>query len=105
MLAGEAAADVVVGGHEADVVLALQTGVEDDDGNLALHRAADGSDEGGVVEGRERDAGDAASDRVLDFGHLRVAVVLAKRSAPRDGDPEFRRRLFGTGVDALPERV
>ena len=84
VLAGQPAAGVVVGGDEADVVVALQTRVEDDDGDAALHRGRDRADERRLVERRERDPGDAARHRVLDFGDLRVAVVLAQRAPPHD---------------------
>jgi hypothetical protein len=105
VLAGEAAADVVVGGDEADVVVSLEPRVEDDDRDAPLHGAADRSDERRVVQRREGDAGDAAGDGVLDFRDLRVAVVFAERAAPGDGHAELLRRFLGAGVDALPEHV
>ena len=64
-----------------------------------------GADQRRVVERRQRDAGDAARDGVLDLADLRIAIVLAQRSAPRDRDAELLRRLLGAGVDALPEGV
>ena len=64
---------------------------------------ADRADEGRVVERREGDAGDSPRDRVLDFGDLRVALVLAQRSAPGDRHSNFLCRLFRASMDALPE--
>ena len=72
----------VVGGDEADVVVALQAGIEDHDRNLLADRVVHRTDERGFIERREHNAGHAAADEAFDLGHLRVAVVLAQRSAP-----------------------
>ena len=48
---------------------------------------------------------DTACHEALDFGNLRRPLVLAQRTAPDHRDVQFLRRLFGAGVDALPERV
>ena len=105
VLAGQPAAGVVVGGDEADVVVALQARVENHDGDAALHRGRDRADERRLVERRERDAGDAARDGVLHLGHLRLAVVLAQRTAPHDLDVQLLRGFLRARVDHLPELV
>ncbi len=55
--------------------------------------------------GASRDTGHPTRDRVLDLGHLRVAIVLAQRTSPHDRDVQLLRGLLGAGMDALPERV
>ena len=84
MLAREPAALAVVGRHEADVVAALQAGVDDDDGNAAPLGVGHRRGERRFVERREHDAGHAAADEAFDLRHLRVAIVLAQRPAPDD---------------------
>ena len=80
---GQDAALVVVGGDEADVVLALEAGVDDDDRDLLAHGVLDGPDEGPVVERGQDDAVDAAADDVLDHGDLLGPVVLLLRALSR----------------------
>src|SRR4029079_97769 len=104
-LAAQLAAFEVVGRHEADVVLALQPGVEDDDRDLLPHRVINWSDEGGFIERREDDARDASTDEAFNLRYLRIAIVLAKRTAPDHLDAELLRRLVRAGMNALPERV
>ena len=57
-------------------------------------RVGDRRDERGLVERRERDARHAARDEALDLGDLRVAIVLAQRTAPDHVDAELLRRLL-----------
>ena len=76
LLAAKPPALFVVGGDEADVVVALQPGVDDDDWNLLLHRGAHRPHERGVVERGEDDASDAAANGVLDLGDLRVPIIF-----------------------------
>ena len=53
-----------------------------------VHRA----DRARFVERREHDARHAAADEPFDLGHLRVAIVLAQRTAPDHLDAELLRR-------------
>src|SRR5687768_14732027 len=96
----------VVGRDKADVIVSLQPRVEDDNRDLATHRFGDRRDERRFVERRQHDPRNPrAADEALDLGHLRIAVVLAERPAPDDRDAELVGRLFGAGMDALPEDV
>ena len=74
-------------------------------GILRLIASATGPAQRGLVERRQHDAGDAAADEALDFGDLRVAVVLAERTAPDDSTPSSFAGLVRAGMDALPELV
>jgi hypothetical protein len=104
-LAAHASALQVVGGDEADVVVAFQPRVEDDDGDFFRARFLDRLHERRLVERREADPRDAAAHRVLDLRDLRVAVVFAQRSAPDDVHAELGAGLLGARPDALPEHV
>ena len=104
-LAAEPSALEVVGRDEADVAVALQPRVEDDDGDLPGDRVVDGLDQRRLVERGDHDARDAAADEALDLGHLRVAIVLAQRPAPDDRGAVFLAGALGAGADALPELV
>src|SRR5256885_2222731 len=57
------------------------------------------------VERREHDARHAARHEAFDFGDLRIALILAQRSAPDDRDAELLCGLRRAGVNALPEDV
>src|SRR4029079_12735453 len=104
-LAAEPPALAVVGGHEADVVVPLEGGVDDDDGDLAAHRAGDGADERAVVEGRQHDAVDPAAHEAFDLRDLAVPVVFTQGTAPDDLGPHLAGRLDRARMDALPEDV
>ena len=105
LLAAQASADFVVGGDEADVVVALQPRVDDHDRDLLPHRRAHRRDHRRIVERCEDDARGAAADGVLDLGDLGVAIVLAQGSAPGDVDVELRGGFERAGMYALPEGV
>ena len=84
-LAAELAALVVVGGDEADVVVALQPRVEDHDRDLLRARVGSPAPTSAVSSsGASTMPDDAAADEVLDLRDLRVAIVLAQRAAPDD---------------------
>ena len=89
LLARQASALAVVGRDEADVVVALQPRVDDDDRDSAALRVGHRLSERRVVERRQHDARDAAADEPLDFGDLRIAIVLAQRPAPDDRHAEL----------------
>ena len=104
-LAAQSSADFVVGGDEADVVVALQARVDDHDRDLLPHRRAHGRDHRRIVERCEDDARGAAADGVLDLGDLGVAIVLAQGPAPGDVDVELRGGFERACMYALPEGV
>ena len=97
-------ADLVVGGDEADVVVALERGVDDYDRDFLRSPLAHRRHDRRVVEGRENDA---EAPRVTEFS---ISATCASRSSSRRGprqdvDVELRRGLARAGVDALPEDV
>ena len=104
-LAAQLAALEVVGGDEADVVAALQPGIEDHDRDLPSRRVATGPASAASSSGASTMPGDAARDEAFDLGHLRVAIVFAQRPAPDHLGAQLLGGTIGAGMNALPEHV
>ena len=83
--AGEAAALAVVGRDEADVVVALQSRVDDDDRDpAAAPRRRPAATSAASSSGASTMPETPRLTKPFDLRHLRVAIVLAQRSAPDD---------------------
>jgi hypothetical protein len=105
LLTRQPAGCAIVGGHEACVVLALEIGVEDDDGHAGLHRCLHGRDQRRVVERCQHHAGDTLRREALHQVDLRLQVVFLERPLPDDLDAQLFTGLHGAGVHGLPKLV
>src|SRR5262249_61837571 len=110
LLGRELAAVMIVAGHEADRVLRLERGGDDDRGNAGALRFFDRTDERVLVERREDDAVDVPRGESFDDLHLLFTIVFADRSLPDDVDAHavprlVARGLHRAGVNRLPELV
>ncbi len=97
---------LAVGGDEAGEILAgvaVEGGIEDDNGDLLIDHGLDWSDQGGVVERGEDDPVDALGLELLNDLDLLGAVVLLVRALPNDRDTQVFAGLLGALLHALPE--
>ena len=78
----EASSAIIVGGDKGDEVFALKARVDNDDRDAAAYGIGDGHAKGGVVEGREYNARNAARDEVFDQCDLVFAVVFFEWAFP-----------------------
>src|SRR4051812_20083013 len=101
-LAAELSAFEVVGRDEADVIVSFEPRIEDEDRDLPLDRLGYGLHQRGFIQRGEHDARHAAADEPLHLRHLRVAVVLTKRSTPDDRGAGLASGALGARPDALP---
>ena len=93
---------IIVGDDERDIVAAVGADVRDDDRNLRARGKRENAWRGRAVGGRNRDAGDAARDRVLRVLELGLgAVVRVKRRIGIAGLLRFRLDSVG---EIPPER-
>ena len=96
-LADAMRAFLVVGDDERDIFAAVGADVGDDDGNFRARGEREHARRGRAVGRRDRDAGDAARDRVLRVLELGLgAVVRVERRVGIAG-------LLGFRLDALRE--
>ena len=101
--AAHLAALVVVGRDEADVLGALQVGVDHQHRDLRFDRLVHDARESGFGQRTERDARDALRDERLHDVDLRFQVVVFERTLPDDLDACLLRGLHRAGVDRFPE--
>src|SRR4029077_4529319 len=107
---GHAPALAIVGCHEADRDVRLETGIDDHGGHAGPLRLLHRTHQGTVVERCEHDPPDALAQEPLHDLDLLLPVVFTERPLPDDAHRrslgrELPRRLDGAGVDALPELV
>ena len=105
MLPSHAAALAVVGGHEADVVAALQPGVDDDDRDPARVASAP------AAASAESSSGASTMPATPRLMKPSTSEICESRSSSRSGPRqmtvhvELLCRFLRAGVNALPEHV
>ena len=93
-LRAEFAAFAVVRGDEADVLLPLEAGINDDGGDACGTSFGDDLAQAAAVEWREDDTVDAAGDHVFHDGDLLASVVFFLWTLSRRSGRRVPRRLF-----------
>jgi hypothetical protein len=105
VLGGLRGGGLVVGGGGGDRDVALDPGVEGDDGDVGALGLLQQGGGGPAVERREADGVGLAGQGVGQHLDLDLDVGLGGRALEGDGRALLLGRLLGTGLDGLPELV
>ena len=102
---GELAGFVVVGGEEAHVVVAVDAGVKDGDGDAGGGGAVERAEKDFAFRGGDGDAIDAAGDEAIEDLDLAGVVGFRGGAVPFDLDAVFFAGGHGAGLDGEPEEM